>query len=79
MVSCDDASVMDDVGVKFARQLKWLRKKHGLTQEELAERADISEKHIQRLESRQPCGVRLVTLDRMAKAFRITLSALLKF
>ena len=70
---------MDDISVRFARHLKHLRKRHRITQERLAELAEISEKHVQRLESRQPCGVRLVTLDRIAKAFGISLSELLKF
>ncbi len=69
---------MEDIGVRFAHRLKELRKKHHLTQECLAELADISEKHVQRLESHQPCGVRLVTLERLAKAFGISLSELLK-
>lgn len=70
---------MEDIGVRFAHRLKHLRKRHGLTQERLAELADISEKHIQRLESHQPCGVRLITLERIAKAFGLGLSELLKF
>ena len=70
---------MDDVGLHFARRLKQLRKRHGLTQERLAELAEISEKHVQRLESSHPCGVRLVTLERIAKAFDVSLSELLKF
>ena len=69
---------MDDIGVRFARRLKQLRRRHDLTQERLAELADISEKHVQRLESHEPCGVRLVTLERIAKAFGISLSELLK-
>jgi len=70
---------MESVGIRFARRVKQLRKRHGLTQERLAELADISEKHVQRLESHEPCGVRLVTLERIAKAFGISLSELLKF
>ena len=70
---------MEDIGVRFANRLKQLRRRHHLTQEKLAELAEISEKHVQRLESQQPCGVRLVTLERIAKAFRISLSELLRF
>ena len=69
---------MEDVGLRFAQRLKYLRKRHHITQERLAELAEISEKHVQRLESRQPYGVRLVTLDKIAKAFGIKLSDLLK-
>lgn len=69
---------MADVSVRFAHRLKHLRKRHRITQERLAELAEISEKHVQRLESSQPCGVRLVTLDRIAQAFGISLSELLR-
>lgn len=77
--SCQDGRDMDDIGVRFARRLKYLRKRSGITQERLAELANISEKHIQRLESREPYGVRLVTLERIAKAFGLSLSQLLRF
>jgi len=70
---------MDDIGIRFGRQLKKLRKRQRLTQERLAELARISVKHVQRLESSKPCGVRLVTLNRFAKAFRISLSELFRF
>ena len=73
-----DDDIMEDVSVRFARRLKYLRKQHHLTQEKLAELADVSEKHVQRLESHEPCGVRLVTLEQIAKAFGISLSELLK-
>jgi len=69
---------MEDVSVRFAHRLKHLRKRSKMTQERLAELADISEKHVQRLESHRPCGVRLITLERIAKAFGISLSELLK-
>ena len=80
-VSCHDLADMDDkeVGRRFGRRLKELRRRGGLTQERLAELANISVKHIQRLESKEPCGVRLVTLFRIAKAFSITCSKLLNF
>jgi len=69
---------MDGVSIRLARRLKALRAKYHLTQEQLAERADLSIKHVQRLESKKPCGVRLITLDRIAKAFGVSLSELLK-
>lgn len=69
---------MEDIGVRFGRRLKELRRQRLMTQEQLAEIAAISDKHVQRLESSKPCGVRLVTLERIAKAFGISLSDLLK-
>ena len=70
---------MENIGLRFAQHLKKLRAKYRLTQEELADRAGISVKHVQRLESKDPCGVRLVTLARIAKAFSISLSNLFRF
>ncbi len=64
---------------KFSRKLRELREKNGLTQEKLAEIADISYKNIQYLESQKPTCPSLITLNKLAKAFDITISQLLKF
>ena len=63
----------------FAKRLRALRKKHGLTQQELAELADLDYKHIQRLESKRPTSVKLETIEKLAKAFKTTPSKLLDF
>jgi transcriptional regulator with XRE-family HTH domain len=68
-----------EVGLKFSRRLRALRKGSALTQEQLAERAEVSVKHIQRLEGKTPCGVRLVTLYRLARALDLGLGRLLDF
>jgi transcriptional regulator with XRE-family HTH domain len=69
------------VGVreKFAKRLKQLRKTYRLTQEELAEKADIAYKHIQRLESKHPNAAKIDTLEKFSKAFGISLSKLFNF
>ena len=64
---------------KFSKRLIELRIKQGLTQEKLAEVADVSYKNIQYLESKNPTSPNLITLNKLAKAFKITLSQLLKF
>jgi len=64
---------------KFSKHLKGLRIKRGLTQEKLAEIADISYKNIQYLEAKDPTCPSLITLNKLAKAFDITISQLLKF
>lgn len=64
---------------KFSKRLRELRKKNGLTQEKLAEIADISYKNIQYLESKDPTCPSLITLNKLAKAFKITPSKLIKF
>jgi len=67
----------DEIIVRFSKRLKELRKKHGYTQQELAELADVEYKHIQRLESKNPCDVKLTTLNKLAKAFKVSLQKLL--
>jgi len=68
-----------EVVKEFSRRLKELRLKKGMTQEKLAETADISYKNIQYLESKNPTCPSLITLNKLAKAFSITISKLLKF
>lgn len=68
-----------DIRVKFSKRLRQLRFKYNYTQQELSELADIEYKHIQRLESKKPCDIKLSTLEKLAKAFKISLSKLLKF
>jgi transcriptional regulator with XRE-family HTH domain len=68
-----------DIVKKFSQRLKTLRLKKRMTQEELAETADISYKNVQYLESKKPTCPSLITLNKLAKAFGITISKLLKF
>ncbi len=64
---------------QFAHQLIRLRNKHKLTQEQLAERAGISDKYIQLLESKTPSKVSIDVLKGIADAFEMPLWKLLKF
>ncbi len=66
------------IEVRFSERLRKLRKECGYTQQELAELAGVEYKHIQRLESKKPCDVKLSTLEKLAKAFKITPAKLLK-
>ena len=63
---------------KFSKALKLLREKENLTQEELAEKSEISYKNIQYLEGQKPTCPSLVTLHKLAKAFNISLAGLFK-
>lgn len=63
----------------MAKRLKQLRKTHKLTQEDLADRADIAYKHIQRLEGKKPNAAKIDTLASLAKAFDVSISKLLDF
>ncbi len=69
----------EDIRIKFGNHLRRLRKKKGWTQEELAERADIAYKHVQRLEGRHPSPVKIDTIAKLAKAFGVRPSKLLDF
>lgn len=67
-----------DIRLQFARRLRELRDAKGWTQEELAERADLAYRHIQRLEStKNPPPAKIDTLAKLAAAFGISLSKLL--
>ena len=68
-----------DVKASYSKRLRQLRKKRGYTQQKLAELANVEYKHIQRLEGKKPCDVKLTTLEKIAKAFDIPLSKLLNF
>jgi transcriptional regulator with XRE-family HTH domain len=64
---------------KFAKRLRELRKHNKLTQEQLAELSGVDYKHIQLLESKNPPAPKLDTLQKLAKAFKISPSKLLEF
>jgi len=70
---------MANINIKFGKRLKELRKRKKLTQEELAQLADIDYKYIQRLEGKNPSSPTLNILEKLAKAFNISLSKLVDF
>jgi transcriptional regulator with XRE-family HTH domain len=53
------------------KNLKLLRKKKGLTQEVLAEKAELEYKYIQMLEGKSPPSATLRTLAKLAKALKL--------
>lgn len=57
-------------------RIREARKRAGLTQEQLASRAGITQSHLSRLELGKYVPT-LATLERLARALRIPLSALL--
>ena len=67
-----------EIVLKFSKRLRELRIKKKLTQERLAEIADISYKNVQYLESRNPTCPSLITLNKLAKALNTKLSKLLE-
>ena len=59
--------------------IRSLRKKHDLTQEELARRAGISTNYLQNLESKNPKTASVITLEKLAKGFGIPVWQMLRF
>ena len=75
-----NAFVAKDIRIRFAGHLRYLRRRAGWTQEELADRADLAYRHVQRLESlKNPPPAKIDTLGKLAHAFRVTPSKLLDF
>jgi len=69
---------MGDINRRFGTNLRKLREKHKLTQEQLAQLAEVDYKYIQRLEGKTPSSPSLNIIEKLAKAFGITISQLLK-
>ncbi len=63
----------------LGKRVKHLREKVGLTQEQLAATTGIDYKYIQRIEGKTPPALRIDTIEKLAKAFKITCSKLLDF
>lgn len=70
---------MENINIRFGKHLKELRKQRKLTQEELAYRAELEYKYIQRLEGKKPSSPTLNTIEKLAKAFGLSPAELLKF
>lgn len=65
-------------GIELGRKIKALRRKLGITQEQLAELIGTSYKYLQRIEGKTPPDVRLTTIVRLAKALKVKPDELLK-
>ena len=61
----------------MARKLKYWRKRRGLSQEELAKRADVGRSYLARLETARHDPT-LSTLKKLAKALRVKVGRLLE-
>ena len=70
---------MEDINRRFGANIRKLREKHNLTQEQLAQLAEVDYKYIQRLEGKTPSSPSLNIIEKLAKAFGLTISKLLKF
>jgi len=70
---------VENINISFGNRLRELRKKKKITQEELAYLADLEYKYIQRLESKKPSSPTLNSLEKLAKAFNVSIPKLLNF
>ena len=61
---------MTNLRKKFAKNLKEIRKSKNLTQEQLAERLNISVRYVQVLESKNCPNIKLDTMSKLAKALK---------
>ena len=69
-----------DIRARFAKRLRELRTKAGLSVSELAKRSSVSRQHIRDLELSYPeKRVTIVTLEKLAKGLRIPVWKLLQF
>lgn len=77
-VSVDNAGMGNGIKIRFAGEVKKQRKKRGFTQQELAARADLEYKYIQRIEGKNPPNLRLETAEKLAKALSSKLSIIIR-
>lgn len=63
----------------MGKRIQELRRKNGFTQEDLAAMADIDYKYLQRIEGKNVPNVKIETLEKLARALKITPSKLLDF
>jgi len=79
VVVCENATAMSREGrLCLAKRLRQLRQRHRHTQQTIAERARLDYKYYQSIEGKRPPNVTFDSLERLAKAFDISLSELLK-
>jgi len=63
----------------LGKRVRELRLKAKMTQEKLAALTSIDYKYIQRIEGKNPPAVRIDTIEKLAKALKITCSKLISF
>ena len=71
--------VANDTAKRLLARIRKLREARGLTQESFAERAGLTYKHYQQVESGRKFDIRLSTLIKMAEGLELELSELVDF
>lgn len=62
---------MSPIRKRFAKNLKAIRKKRGLSQEALAEKLNINVRYIQQLEGKHTPNVKIETIHELAITLRV--------
>lgn len=68
-----------NIRLKLGKRIKELRKKRGYTQEKFSEIANIDYKYVQKIEGKNPPGLKIDTIERLAKALKVKPAELLEF
>jgi transcriptional regulator with XRE-family HTH domain len=71
--------VANDTAKRLLARIRELREAHGLTQESFAERAGLTYKHYQQVESGRKFDIRISTLIKMADGLGLKLRDLVDF
>ena len=66
------------IRIKAGRKIRQLREKYGITQEDLAESADVDYKYLQKIEGKNPPNLKIETLEKLARALKTTPAKLLE-
>lgn len=62
----------------FSKNIKYYRKIKNITQEQLAEKADLSTSYIKQIESKEYTNISLTTILKISKALEISVNDLFK-
>ncbi|TAM38165.1 XRE family transcriptional regulator [bacterium] len=68
-----------NIRLELGKKIRELRVRRGYTQEDLSEIADIDYKYIQKIEGKNPPALKIDTIAKLAKAFKVKPAELLKF
>lgn len=68
-----------NIRLGVGKRIRELRAKCGYTQERLSEIANIDYKYIQKIEGKNPPALKIDTIDKLARAFKVKPAELLKF
>ena len=70
--------MIKSICISLGENIRTLRMKRKLTQEELADKAGVSTKYLQNLEGKNPKSASVVTLEKLAKGLEIPIWEILK-